>query len=379
MRERADPNADQVQFMIAIAGFQTKNCLRSSAEVFVLDPLHDDRWSEFIARHPDASMFHTHGWLEALRRTYGYEPLVVTTSDPNGALSNGILLCRVRSWMTGPRLVSLPFSDHCEPLVGDMLELELLIRFLKSNVERGRCRYLEMRPLRGLNSGVPERMHLNGNEAYCIHQLDLSPSLDELYRRFHKSCVQRKISKAEREGLTYEEGRSEELLSKFYKLMLSTRRRHQLPPQSKAWFRNLTDCLGESLKIRVVSKNGNPTASIITCQFRDTSVYKYGCSDAHYQNLGGMFLLMWRAIQDAKASGARWFDFGRSEQRNEGLVTFKGHWGSIKSPLPYYRYPDGNNRGPKSDWKLRLVQKTCSHLPDPLLEMLGGLLYKHVG
>jgi CelD/BcsL family acetyltransferase involved in cellulose biosynthesis len=356
-----------------------EDCRREHAEVFVLDPLRDHRWSEFIERHPDASIFHSTGWLEALRRTYGYEPLVVTTSGRNEPLSNGIVLCKVRSWATGDRLISLPFSDHCDPLIDDRRGLEALIAFLKAEVERGHCRYLEMRPVTGVSSGISQSMHLEKDEAYCIHQLDLRPSLDELYHKFHKSCVQRKIRKAKREELLYEDGRSEELLSKFYKLLLQTRRRHQLPPQSMAWFRNLADCLGERLKVRVVSKDGRPIASIITTHFRDTGVYKYGCSDARYHNLGGMLLLMWHAIQDAKASGARCFDLGRSKQENRGLVTFKEHWGSTKISLPYRRYPAGIKTDVHSGWKLWLVQKSCAYLSDPLLGIVGTVLYKHVG
>ena len=209
--------------------------------------------------------------------------------------------------------------------------------------------------------------------------MDLSRSLDELYHGFHKSCVRRKIRKSEREGLLYEDGRSEELLSKFYKLLLRTRRRHQLPPQSMAWFRNLADCLGEKLKVRMVSKDGRAIAGIITTHFRDTVVYKYGCSDARYHNLGGMLLLLWHAIQDAKASGARCFDLGRSKQDNGGLVTFKAHWGSTKIPLPYHRYPAGVNADVQCAWKLWLIQKTCAYLPGPLFENLGAVLYKHIG
>jgi lipid II:glycine glycyltransferase (peptidoglycan interpeptide bridge formation enzyme) len=357
----------------------TESTSTNPARVYTLDPLRDPRWDAFVEQHPRASVFHTSGWLEALRRTYNYEPFAVTTTEFGRELANSIVLCRVRSWLTGSRLVSLPFSDHCEPLVDEASHLEMLLAFLKTEVERGECKYLESRPLSSLDSGIPQRMHLGKSEAYCIHKLDLSPGLDELYRKFHKSCVQRKIHKAEREGLLYEEGRSEELLSKFYKLLVLTRRRHQLPPQSMAWFRNLADCLGERLKVRVVSKDGHPIASIVTSHFRHTDVYKYGCSDTRYHNLGGMSLLMWRAIQDAKTSGARWFDFGRSESDNEGLVAFKGHWGSTMSPLPYYRYPAATTTDAESDWRMRLIHMTCSHLPDSMLQTLGGLLYKHVG
>ena len=65
--------------------------------VHVLDPLSDSRWDEFLERHPRASVFHSRGWLEALKRTYGYEPIVLTTTA-QGPLENGLALCRVSTW-----------------------------------------------------------------------------------------------------------------------------------------------------------------------------------------------------------------------------------------------------------------------------------------
>lgn len=85
--------------------------------VHTLDPLADGRWKTFVEQHRDASIFYTPGWLQALRKTYGYEAVVYTTSAPDEPLTNGIPFCMVDSWLTGRRLVSLPFSDHCEPLV----------------------------------------------------------------------------------------------------------------------------------------------------------------------------------------------------------------------------------------------------------------------
>ena len=86
-------------------------------QIYMLNPLTDQRWSALVEQHLDASVFHTRGWLEALRRTYGYEPVVYTTCPPGNELTNGIVFCKIRSWVTGNRLVSLPFSDHCQPLV----------------------------------------------------------------------------------------------------------------------------------------------------------------------------------------------------------------------------------------------------------------------
>jgi hypothetical protein len=86
-----------------------------------------------------------------------------------------------------------------------------------------------------------------------------------------------------------------------------TRRRHQLPPQPKAWFRNLVDCLQDTVTIRVLSKQGRPVAGILTLSFKSTLVFKYGSSDARFNNLGGMLLLFWKAIQEEKRQGAKEF------------------------------------------------------------------------
>src|SRR5436309_14191557 len=85
--------------------------------VYETDPLYDPRWRALVESHPRSSIFHTREWLAALRRTYKYKPRAFTTSAPGNLLSNGIVFCQAKSWLTGSSLVSLPFSDQCDPLV----------------------------------------------------------------------------------------------------------------------------------------------------------------------------------------------------------------------------------------------------------------------
>jgi hypothetical protein len=342
--------------------------------VHKLNPLQDPRWQSFVDRHPHGAVFHTTCWLEALRRTYGYEPVVYTTTLPGKELLNGIVFCHIRSWVSGSRLVSLPFSDHCEPLA-DAHDLVELMEFLKASRQRKRWKYIELRPLS--QQSPAQTCDLTKSESFSLQVLDLRPSLDTLFHNFHKSCVQRKIHRAERESLTYEEGRSGALLSKFYGLLLLTRRRHALPPQPLLWFRNSITCLGDRVLIRVASKDSQPVASIITIQYKDVLVYKYGCSDSRFNKLGGNSLLFWKAIQDAKQNGLLKFDLGRSEPDNAGLVSFKENWGSVSLPLDYYRLPA---RQPfHSGWRTRFAKGVFSMMPDPLLAATGRLLYRHIG
>ena len=279
-------------------------------------------------------------------------------------------------------MVSLPFSDHCQPLVDSQEDLILLLAAVRLSQEREKWKYIELRPLGSWVGEGKEPSMVTGGE-FFFHALDLQPSLETIYHKFHKSCVQRKIHRAERENLNYEAGRSESLLAKFYHLLLLTRRRHQLPPQPLAWFRNLTNCLGDRLTIRLVSQNGQPIASILTISFKDTLVYKYGCSDAKYHNLGGMPLLFWKTIQEGKALGAHEFDLGRSDTDNPGLVAFKDHLGATCSKLQYFRAPlydsDRSGSARHTAWKLRLARGIFEWMPDPVLKLAGNLLYRHVG
>ena len=114
---------------------------------YQLDPIQDPRWAHLVQTHCKASVFHTVAWLRALRRTYGYEPVAFTTSPPTSELKNGIVFCRVHSWLTGRRLVSLPFSDHCEPLCDSAEDVNFLIRYVQTALEHGDWKYLQVRPI----------------------------------------------------------------------------------------------------------------------------------------------------------------------------------------------------------------------------------------
>jgi hypothetical protein len=344
--------------------------------VYRIDPLRDPRWPDFLFRHPKASVFHTAGWLEALCCTYGYETFALTTCAPGRELENGVVFCRIDSRFTGRRLVSLPFSDHCEPLVDAPEDLQHLLSSLEHHREKENFRYIQIRPLSPLVEG---RSSFRQAERFWCHKIDLRPTLKELFNNFHKDCVQRKLRRAARENLSYEDGCSETLLKKFYDLLLRTRRRQQLPPQPLQWFRNVLHNLGDGAKIRVASKDGRPVASILTLSYKNVLVYKYGCSDASQHQVGGIQHLFWSSIRTAKEEGIQEFDLGRSDYNNQGLVTFKDRWASKRSTLTYWRCPSHQPVTVDSRWTTRVAKQIFSHAPNTLLTVAANLLYRHLG
>ena len=328
----------------------------------------------FVRGHAKASVFHTTGWAEALQRTYAFDPIVYTTSAAGAALTNGVLLFRVSSWLTGRRLVSVPFADHCEPLVEASDDRAAIGATLSAAAEKD-WDYVELRPLSG--GGFPDGPLFREASSYRFHTIDLQPSSDELFLRFHKSHIQRKIRRAERDGVVCESGRSPALLNAFYGLLVMTRRRHGIPPQPMKWFANLMACCSDQMTIRVAYVGNRAVASILTLQFGRTLVYKYGCSDAAYHNRGVMPLLFWNAIQDAKTGGLQSFDLGRSDVSNSGLIAFKERLGGVPSTLTYLRYEKRRRRSRR--WLKIAPGGALRWLPDRLFVAVGKVLYRHMG
>lgn len=349
--------------------------------LYRIAPLEDSRWPELLERHPRASVFHSAPWLEALFLTYGYEPVAFTTSGPGEVLRDGAVFCRVNSWLTGSRLVSLPFSDHCDLLDAGAGDFRAFGQALEQEIKKEDISYFEIRPLQAFPFSS-SLCHLCA--FYRFHQLDLCPDIDSLFSKMHKGSVQRKIVRAQREGLRYEEGTGRTHLDSFHNLQAITRRRHNLPPQPKSWFRNLIRTFGDALKIRLALKDGRPIAGMITLRYKDTLTYKYGGSDTRYNNLGGMHLVYWEAIQDAKKAGLRTFDLGRTDFHQTGLIRFKRRWGATESTLRYFRYSRAGRARHIFDQgtayqKIQLLQLGVRHTPLCVLSFIGSVLYKHAG
>jgi hypothetical protein len=165
--------------------------------VYQIDPITDFRWAELVARQHGASVFHTVGWLKALQRTYGYAPVAFTTSPPTSELKNGIVCCRIDSWLTGRRLVSLPFSDHCEPLYDSAEDADFLIRSIQNALTEQKWKYLELRPIQMNFAQTGDNSDFLAAGKYFLHRLDLRPDLNSVFGSLDKDSVQRRIQRAE--------------------------------------------------------------------------------------------------------------------------------------------------------------------------------------
>lgn len=347
--------------------------MRSENPPEEIDPTREVRWTELLESHPSTSVFHSVSWLRALGSCYGFRPRAWYLNSPLTG-SVGLAACEVRSRLTGARLVSMPFSDHCEPLVDTAEELGVLLQGLLG--ESGSAfRYAEIRPLHDHWGEVLEAQGFQPCQRFLFHEIDLRPGSDKLWENLHPSSIRRKIRRAEREGLQVRRGNDPGLVKEYYRLHLLTRRRQGVPPQPLRWFQVLAKEFADKARVYIADHGDLAVSGIFTLRWGSCLTYKYGASDERWNPLGGNPLLMWTAMQDACAAGLERFDLGRCDLDNPGLARYKERLGAQRRRLMYYRCPPGSPRTGAS----RLVASVCRRLPLPVLRLLGGFLYRHVG
>ena len=82
-----------------------------------VDPRTDPLWDKLLDENT-SSVFNSPAWLRVLSDTYGWETRALVLLDTRGAPRAGIPFCRIADLM-GERIVMLPFSDYCDPIVAD--------------------------------------------------------------------------------------------------------------------------------------------------------------------------------------------------------------------------------------------------------------------
>lgn len=339
----------------------------------ILDPLADPRWDEKLAAHEDSSIFQTAAWARVLKDSYGYSCcyLADTTGDRFDFL---LPLMDVRSFLTGNRGVSMPFTDFCDPLLAAGSSGEGVLGELVDLGRRRRWKYFELRGGERILSEVPPAMTVLG------HSLDLGPSEEALFAGL-KESTRRNVRKAQREGIEVGIGSSKAMVDRFYRLNCLTRRAHGLPPQPLSFFHNIgRHLLDRQLGCVVLaSLRGRDIGGAVYLHFGKDVLYKYGASDRRYLELRPNDLVMWEAIRRYRDRGFRRLDFGRTELQHDGLRRYKLAWGVEERVRPYYRHDLASGRfvsatlgGPGRS------ASVFKRLPPPLARAIGKALYRHV-
>src|SRR5512146_826219 len=91
----------------------------SSFDCSILDAekgIYPEGWKHFINSRTSAAVYHLPEWSQVLEDSFGYIPFHIFAHNSDGRLVGVLPLFRVKSMITGDRLVSLPFSYVCGPV-----------------------------------------------------------------------------------------------------------------------------------------------------------------------------------------------------------------------------------------------------------------------
>ncbi|MBC8185133.1 GNAT family N-acetyltransferase [candidate division KSB1 bacterium] len=343
-----------------------------------IDAETDNRWDEFVLNHPDGTIYHHSLWGKVVSKTYGYERCYLVLENEKIQKVEGVIpLMFVSSFLTGKRVVSLPLTSYCNPLF-PVKELDKIVQFI--NNQFNSLDYMEFKFLDKIENNSTEIFE---QSFHTTHILDLDDDLDKLFKSFHGSSVRGKIKKAVKNNLNFRISEDEKDLKEFYKLEIKIRKKHGLPPQPYAFFKNMWDYLKPKgyMFLPLIEHKNNIIAAAIMLKFKDTFYYEYAASDTNFWNLGCNQKLIWETIKFAHQNGAKKYDFGRSSISNQSLIEFKERWATKAKQLNYYYFPktkktstDNNNNTIH-----RLLTFTNKHIPLPLLRLEGKMLYHHFG
>jgi CelD/BcsL family acetyltransferase involved in cellulose biosynthesis len=337
-----------------------------------IDPLAEPAWSELVERAPAATIFHHPSWMRLLREQYGYSISAWCVTGGDGRLVAGLPVALVRSRLTGTRLVSLPFSDACEPLHDPAAGFEPAALATAVAKERERAGLaLEVRGGLVVASGgaVVQR--------YAQHRLRLDPDVESVERRFAKSQVRRGIAKAIREGVTVERCRDRAALDRFYAMHMATRQHQGVPTQPRRFILRFAELFDAGLGFVLLARHqGRDIAGAVFLTAGGTLTYIYGASRRRYLAVRPNNLVFMEAIRWGCGHGQRILDFGRTDLDNEGLLAFKRSWGADESPL-LYTYLGGGRPRSSNGLSRRAMRVIIRHSPPTLGRLVGEALYRH--
>jgi len=342
--------------------------------VVCVDPRTDPLWCRLV-NQVSSSVFHSPNWMRVLSDTYGWEPNAYLMLNDRGEPQAGLPFCKI-SDMLGKRIVTLPFSDYCDPLASDEQSWRLLIDRLLPD-----CRPINLRCLHNSLPLADERFTLAKQATW--HRLDLRPELEALWNAMHDS-THRAIRKSERAGLTVRVAESEQELRSFFEMHLKVRKyKYGLLAQPYSFFQNIWQRFVDAHHgfLLLAIHEDKIVAGDFFLDWKDTLYYKFNASlpdDLPYRPND---LLIWEGIQRGKERGFSYLDFGLSDIDQEGLVRYKRKFGTEERTISFLRYSP-NGPPTQAEKELRQLLGTLTNrftdrlVPDLVTERAGEDLYR---
>lgn len=340
----------------------------------ILYDLQDKRIIPFLLQNKRASVYHHPAWLKGIQMTFNHRAFYLIEEDENNNIIGLIPFVNINSVFTGNRLVSLPFSTYCDPLISEK-KIPSAINFLQS--KSGSKIKIDFRTLSSLNSSLN---NFSSKSEYTTHILKLGDSEQSTFDSFHPTSVRASIRRADKNKLEFIIQNDEQGLKVFYALEVKLRKRLALPPLPFSFYKNVFDELNKFglISIPIIKKQDLIIAAGFIIKFKDTVYLEYTASDRDYKNFYPNHKLFWEIIRTAQAQNVSYVDFGRTAIDNEPLIVFKEKWNAQRHNIWHSIYPDPGFIKEKNKNLRSFLTIINKYLPETLLKIQGSILYPHL-
>lgn len=296
----------------------------------LVSPDHED-WDDYVARHPNGTIFHTRGMIRVFAAAEHVTPLAYAAVDATGDIAALLVSCHVKT-LRGFESLASRAVHYAEPLCDATPQGVAALEWLLQQHDRqmrARALLCEVRVVSEVGH-ARFALEQRGYEwrDYINYVVDLERSPDELWSGLNKNLRQ-KIRGTLRRQVELSDDNSLAGVARMYKLLQSSYRRARVPLLGRELFEaTLTHLPSESVRIRTAYLEGRPIASIISLLYANRLFSWYG-GTLRLPGLSPFACLVWDDMQWGRRNGYGLYDFGGAGWPHEdyGPRRFKASFG----------------------------------------------------
>lgn len=359
------------RFITNLAATETVG--RSAILVRPYVPIDNSAWSDYIAVHASATVFHRLAWSRAVEEAYGHRAVHLTAWS-GGRLVGLLPLFLVRSLFVGRVLVSVPYATYGGILADSQVAALAIIEHAQELCRELDAEYLELRNRDSSGLELPEFGQ------YDTFRRALPDNPQDIL-----ALLPRKTRAAARKGLDIlgadAVSMGPELLDTIYDLYSITLRRLGSPNYRRQLFHALQDGYGRDCVCLLVKDHGTAVAGVVSFVFRDEIVpYFSGSLQAGMEKFANNVMYL-RLMEYAVERGLHWFDFNRTRRNNHGPHAFKRYHGFEPQPLHYQMFMNKISEFPNlspSNRKYAVAARIWRKIPLCLTRVAGAQITKWI-
>lgn len=320
-------------------------------------------WDEYVARQPDATVFHLAGWKRVIERSTGHVGHYLMAMEQERVV--GIYpLFIVSTRLFGAMGVSLPFVSY-GGLAANSPEAEQALGEAAAPIARAAgCTSIELRQLYPVKSAWPT------TDRKVTTEISTEGGTNAVFARLHQN-VRNKIRKAEKNGVTVQQGL--EFLPEFYAIYSRNLRDLGTPVLTRRFFEAVREAFPSQTRIYRAVRKGTTLAAKMVIRDSRACHFVWSASRREALRYAPVQAMNWRAIEEACEAGCARIDLGRSTAESSHF-DFKKYWGGVSRPLPWaYQLLDQTEIPGlhKENPKFALAIALWKRLPLGLSQILG--------